>query len=238
MVRNLLSALEDLKKKKRAGLKDSGLSIAEARYVIVDTELTGLDERKDSIISIGAIRMKGGRIVLGDTFYRLVKPSAKLTRESVVVHQITPSEVMSEPEIEGTLSDFLDFCGNDVVVGHFTSIDLSFIDREMKRFYGFPLQNPVLDTFVIYDWLRKNSEASRCLSSLMYKLYEIVQCMGISSEGGHNAMMDAFITAQLFQRLIPMLMEAGISSIGELLKIGDPEKGGDIFRVSGEISNF
>lgn len=50
-------------------------SIKELNYVVVDTELTGLNERRDSIISIGAIKMHGGRIDMGNTFYKLVKPN-------------------------------------------------------------------------------------------------------------------------------------------------------------------
>ena len=46
----------------------------EEKYVVLDTEVTGLDEKKDSIVSVGAVRMRGGSIALGDTFYRLLKP--------------------------------------------------------------------------------------------------------------------------------------------------------------------
>jgi hypothetical protein len=50
--------------------------------------------------------------------------------------------------------------------------------------------------------------------------------------------MDAFTTAQLFQRFLPLLIEAGAKDIGDLLKLGIPFKGGDRFSLSGEFSNF
>ena len=71
------------KKQKRI---DQKTPITEARYVVVDTELTGLDENRDSIVSIGAVRMTGGRIELGDSFYRLASPRTELSAASVVIH--------------------------------------------------------------------------------------------------------------------------------------------------------
>jgi len=56
--------------------------------------------------------------------------------------------------------------------------------------------------------------------------------------GAHNALMDAFASAQLFQRYIPALIGAGARDVGELLKIGIPFKGGDRFELTGEFLNF
>jgi DNA polymerase III epsilon subunit-like protein len=99
----------------------------------------------------------------------------------------------------------------------------------------------VVDTFSIYEWLRKRSrsragEDSRQQSS--FRLYDIVKEFGIPVNGAHNALMDAFITAQLFQRFIPLLARTEVREIGELLRIGSPFKGGDRFRLTGEFGNF
>jgi DNA polymerase-3 subunit epsilon len=219
---------------------DRTTPLTEVRYVVVDTELTGLDEKKDSIVSVGAVRMHGGNIGLGDTFYRLVSPRTELSAQSVVIHEIMPSDVVEKPDIDAVLREFLNFCGNDVLVGHFISIDLDFINREMKRIYGEEIRNPVLDTFSIYEWLRNRQKSRDCLATPLagYRLYDIVKCFGITVNGAHNALMDAFTTAQLFQRVLPLLIEAGAKDIGDLLEIGIPFKGGDRFRLSGEFSNF
>ena len=86
---------------------DKRTPVTEASYVVVDTELTGLDEKRDSIVSIGAVRMTGARIELGDTFYRLVSPRTELGSDSVVIHEITPSEVAEQPSIETVLDELL-----------------------------------------------------------------------------------------------------------------------------------
>jgi len=227
-------------KKKKKPVIDESTPISEIRYVVVDTELTGLDEKKDSIVSIGAVRMVGGTIKLGDMFYRLVSPKAALKADSVCIHEIMPSEVAEQPGIEAALDEFLDYVGNDVLVGHFISIDLSFLNREMKRIHGCELPNPALDTFSIYEWLRKRQRARDCFTTAIagYRLYDIIKCFDIPVHGAHNAIMDAFATAQLFQRFIPHLTEAGAQDLGELLKIGTPFEGGDQFSRSGEFGNF
>ncbi len=214
--------------------------ITDVRYVVVDTELTGLDEKKDSIISIGAVRMTGGRIGLGNMFYRLVSPKAKLTADSVVIHGITPSEVITQPSIDSVLADFLDYIADDVLVGHFISIDLAFLNRAMKRLYGRELGNAVIDTFTLDEWLRKRLKSNACFAKALsgYRLYDIAKSIGIPANSSHNAIADAFTTAELLQRFIPLLQEAGLHDIGELLKRGKPFEGGDRFRITGDFGNF
>jgi len=69
-------------------------------------------------------------------------------------------------------------------------------------------------------------------------LYDIAKYYGIEVNGAHNAMIDAFLTAQIFQRFIPILLEAGIRSVGDVLRLSNKLKGGDRFAVNRGISNF
>ncbi len=219
---------------------DPDRPLGDVRYVAIDTELTGLNENKDSIVSIGALRMNGGRIDLGDTFYQLVSPRTELRADSVVIHEITPAEVAEQPVIDTVLDALLEFCGNDVLVGHFISIDLAFLNREMMRIRNRPVANPVVDTFSLYEWLRKRMKNNPCFTTSLtgYRLYDIIKCFNIPVSGAHNAIMDAYTTAQLFQRFLPLLTEAGIRDIGDLLRIGMPFKGGDSFAMTNEFGNF
>jgi DNA polymerase-3 subunit epsilon len=228
------------RKKKQLQGFSAKTPITDVRYVVVDTELTGLDDQKDSIVSIGAVRMTGGRIALGDSFYRLVSPKAKLTANSVVIHGITPSDVVAQPVIDTVLAEFLDYAADDVLVGHFISIDLAFLNREMKRLYRREIGNAAIDTFTLDEWLRKRLKPHACFAKVLsgYRLYDIAKSIGIPPNASHNAIADAFTTAQLLQRFIPLLKEAGVHNIGELLKRGKPFKGGDRFRITGDFGNF
>jgi DNA polymerase III subunit epsilon len=211
-----------------------------ARFVVMDTELTGLDEKRDSIVSIGAVRMTGGVIDLGDTFYQLVNPETALSASSVVIHEITPSEVAAKPPIDAVLAEYLAFASDDILIGHFVSLDLAFLNREMRRVFKHELRNPVLDTLSIYEWLSRRLKPHAHFKATPpgYRLYDIAKCFDIPMNVAHNAIADAYTTAQLFQRFLPLLTEVGINTLDELIRIGTPFQGNQRFGVSGEFSNF
>ncbi len=214
--------------------------IREVRYAVIDTELTGLNEKIDSIVSIGALHIFKARIELGYNFYRLVKPRTAMGTEGILIHEITPSDVEEEPEIDLLLQDFLSFCENCVLVGHCISIDLSFLNMEVNRLQGFSIANPILDTAVLYRWLwgRWSSTPSFSLAPGFADLYQMAHQLGISVEGAHNAIQDALITAQVFQRFIPWIEKSGIQNLEELLRVGDPYKGGDVFSSPQQLTNL
>ena len=184
--------------------------------------------------------MTGSRVEVGGSFYMMVNPEKELTRTSVVIHGITPSEVERKPYIDEVLYEFLNFVGEDILVGHFVAIDLSFINREMKRILGYGLRNPAVDTYSVHEWLKARSRryAAHFPGQAGPALYSIARRFGIPVNGAHNSEMDAFITAQVFQRYIPMLSGHGIDSVGELLSVGAPGKGGEATALHGEISSL
>lgn len=215
-------------------------SATSVRYVFVDTELTGIDERKDSIISIGCLGMLGARIEFGDSFSLLVSPRSDFNPKSVVIHGITPSDVDKQPEIEPVLWELLKFCGDDILVGHCIAIDLGFLNREMKLAFGKTIKNPAVDTYSLFEFLKRRMPEGSAFSDLKkeFRLYDIAKKFGIAVAGGHNALMDSYITAQLFQRFLPLLLDLGIESVGDLLRVGNPSRGGDVFRSSEETCSL
>ncbi len=229
--------IEGLKLGRRRVSVDRNRRIQEACYLVLDTELTGLDERTDSIVSIGAVKMTGGRIELGSTFYRLANPEKDLTAESVVIHQITPSEVSQQPDIRSVMSEFSEFCGDAIIVGYCVAIDMEFLNREMKRWFGHAIDNPVIDVYPIFEWAVRR-ENFRVTLPAQQGLYDIARNFGISVNGAHNAMIDAFITAQVFQRLLPILGDSGIENLGDLLKLSQRIRGGDRHSIARGLSNF
>ena len=226
---------------KRRPRGDNSRRIEDAGYVVVDTELTGLDGRKDSIVSIGALHMKGGRLDLSDTFYRLVKPRTDLSAESVVIHEITPGEVLHKPDIGAVISEFIEFCGGDIIVGYCLDIDMAFLNREKKRISGTLFQNLLLDIRPLFEWARsKETFKQKACASLpaQCKLYDMAKCLGIPFNGAHNAMVDAFVTAQIFQRIIPVLAVSDTRTVGDLMALSKRLKGGDRYSTVRSIGNF
>ncbi|RMG02088.1 MAG: 3'-5' exonuclease [Nitrospirae bacterium] len=210
----------------QSGLKkrlDRKTSILEADYVVFDTELTGLDMKKDSLISIGAVKMKGSQIFPGKTFYSLVRPQCELKAEGIMVHEITHDDLESAVAPPDALNDFVSFVGDSILVGHFSFIDLNFVNKALKQCYGIKIQNPCVDTFELHEWLYENdSSFARHHQGMTVQkdLFSMAKTYGITVKTAHNALIDAYLTAQLFQRFLRFLPEAGIKTVGELLQVG------------------
>jgi len=201
------------------------MAITHANYVAIDIKLTGLDEERDSIYSIGAILMSGGRIELGETFYRLLKPENVALEHSASVPGVTSARLVPEPDVAPVLSEFLTLADSDILVGHLVATDLAFLKNEARRLIGTEVRNPVIDTYQIYHWLMRHEASGTFYTPENVKLYEIASQLGVAVSSNHDSMDDAFITAQIFQRLMPMLTKAGVRTVGDLLRIGDPSGG-------------
>ncbi len=200
--------------------------IESVEFVVLDTELTGLDLKRDSIVSIGAIKMKGSRVLLGDVFYRVVAPESHGIR-AVVVHEITPQETDTCPELRTILPELLYFIGKRPVVGHHIGLDIAFLNRALKASGRRPLDNPAIDTYRLYTYLKKKrlqADAFFEFAGDSLSLFEIAQSYDIPVHNVHHALYDAFVAAQLFQRFIHELDEMGLKTLRDLLLISSHER--------------
>jgi DNA polymerase-3 subunit epsilon len=206
-----------------SGRISKDLPLKACPFVVFDTELSGLDRRRDFVLSVGAVRMTGGTVHLGKEFYKMVRPQGELTKKSVEIHGMTPDELKGQEEMDEVLPEFLRFISDAVLVGHFVNIDLEFLNKELKKRYRSRLENPAVDTHTIHEWLLENSREFKKHyrgGSDKSDLFSVAKRYGIAIDATHHALHDAFITAQLFQRCIYFLEESGIRSLSDLLDIG------------------
>jgi DNA polymerase-3 subunit epsilon len=206
------------------GSKGADLPLAELRFTVLDTELTGLDERRDDIVAIGALHMQGGRIELGHSFQELVKPSAVLDGRTVIIHGITPEQLEARPAIGTVLSAFQTYVAGTVLLGHCLAIDLAYLNRDARRLKQPALRNPAVDTLALYGWLRHRGaeHPAFSLETAQLSLFDLATAFDIHVEEAHSAIGDAYVTAQVFQRLLPFLAEAGVETLASLRRVGDP----------------
>jgi DNA polymerase-3 subunit epsilon len=198
-------------------------AIRDCPFVSFDMEMSGLNHKKDFIVSIGAIKMTGSRIHAGNVFYRLVKPEGPLHPDNVVLHELTPDDLASADDCSNVLSDFMEFMSDSVLVGHFVHFDLRFINAALKKHFHAKLKNPAIDTHDLHLWLHQNSsEFKRHYrgGSTKKDLFTIAEHYGVSVNVSHDALNDAFIAAQLFQRFIFFLELSGIVALRDLIDIG------------------
>lgn len=204
---------------------DPGLPLTQIPFAVLDTELTGLDQKRDSVVSVGALKMSGTRIELGQTYQRLVSPRSDFSHESVVVHGITPDDVVEKPPLEAIADELLAFCGDRVIAGHFLSIDLGFLGREAAALRAAEWRRQAVDTMRIHVWIEEHRHghgSGPAVAEGALHLGALAQRHGIRAAGAHDALTDAFITAQVLQRQLRALPEFGVRTLGDLLRVGKP----------------
>ncbi|MBU4564006.1 MAG: 3'-5' exonuclease [Desulfarculus sp.] len=199
---------------------DPATPINECRFVVLDTETTGMDPEQDRVVSVGAVRLVQGRVRLGEAFSELVNPGRDIPAVAVKVHGITPDKIASARHGAQVFEEFLGFLGRDILVAHYAKFDLHFINRVMRGRYGFPLQNLVLDTVLMCQAVVLASDPygiSRHQKAC--RLEALAQRFGIAAPERHTALGDALITAMIFQRMLARLEAVGGARLKDLMRV-------------------
>lgn len=161
-----------------------------ADYVAMDLETTGLNPRTDKIIEIGAVRVRNG--VAEEKFCTYVKPARAIPERITELTGITNEDVSGAPYMEEVLPHFLDFLGEDYLLGHNIIFDYSFIKKAAVN-QKLTFERAGIDTLKIARRFLTGL-ASRNLGFLC-KFYEI------PLEEAHRAYHDAHAAHLLYQRL-------------------------------------
>ncbi len=185
--------------------------LGEVGYTVFDTETTGLDPvRGDEIVSVGAVRVVNGRLLRAETFERLVDPQRSVPSSSTAFHGITADMLVGRPTIDTVLPSFARYAHDTVLVGHNVGFDLQFL-RLKEVATGVRLRQPVLDTLLLDAALHPDHDE--------HSLEAIAARLGVEVIGRHTALGDALVTAEVFVRLLALLEQRGVSTVGEAVEM-------------------
>ncbi len=167
-------------------------------YVCFDCETTGLDPKKDDIISIGAVIIKNNTIVASKKFVKFVTPKTKLQAEAIKIHRIRECDLKDAEDINTVIDEFLNFIGNRTLVGYFLEFDIAMINKYVKPKLGITLPNKILEVSAIYyDYkIERIPQANIDL-----RFNTIMNELKIPSLGKHDAYNDAIMTSMIFIKL-------------------------------------
>ncbi|MGH8708201.1 MAG: exonuclease domain-containing protein, partial [Burkholderiales bacterium] len=183
--------------------------LGELAYTVFDLETTGLaPSAGDEIISVGAVRIVNGRLLKSEIFERLVDPQRPLNPDSARVHGIDARMLAGQPSIEEVLPGLHKFCEDTVLVAHNAAFDMRFLELKQgsaRVRFG----QPVLDTLLL------SAVAQPGLDD--HRLEAIAERLGIPVVGRHTALGDALLAGEVFLRLLVLLRERGIATLGQAL---------------------
>ena len=181
-------------------------AIEDTTFVVFDLETFGLNSHKNEIIEIGAIKLKGTRII--DTFSSFVNPNKIIPKKISELTHITQDMVDNAPTIEGVLPKFLEFTKDAVMVAHNSAFDMGFIRRDAKKYLGIDYKPAVIDTLQMARDLYPDLKG--------YNLDRLNKTFKLSLENHHRAIDDAQSTAKLFIMFLEKYIENGVVNVEDM----------------------
>ncbi len=187
----------------RRGLNDENYAWLFEPYtgdevVVFDTETTGLNMKKDAVLSIGAVKIKGDKILTSQSFEVFLKPSKEISVESIKIHHIRPCDLEHAIEPVEGVKKFLEFIGNRPLVGYYLEFDMAMINRLIKPWIGITLPNKQIEVSGLYF---DKKIALIPQGNIDLRFDTILDNLNIPRMGQHNALNDAIMTAMVYIKL-------------------------------------
>ena len=173
-------------------------------YTAFDLETTGLDPKEDAIIALGAVHLLGSRVLRHEVYEALVDPGRPIPKASTEIHGLTWEMLKGKPRLEEVLPAFRAFLADTLLLAHNGAFDMAFL-----RKVGID-QPPLVDTLLLAHLLFPDLKDHR--------LERLAERFGVPVLGRHTALGDALMTAEVYARMIPLLKERGLRTLGQVLR--------------------
>ena len=171
-------------------------------WVAVDCETTGLDVHRDEIISIGAVRIVGNRLLTSAKLEMLVRPDRKLNAASVRVHGLREQDVALGVTPEEAMGRLLDFVGSRPLVGYFLEFDVAMLNREIWRLLGVRLpQRKIEVSAMYYDYKNRQLPSHLQGGEIDLRFATMMNDLDLPLRGAHDALNDAVMAGLAFVKL-------------------------------------
>ena len=170
----------------------------QGEYISLDCETTGLNPKKDEILSIGAVLIKDNKILMRKTFNIFVKPSKYINPESIKIHLLREIDLQNAIEPDVAIYKLLDFIGSRPIVGYYIDFDMEMISKYTKKLIGIKLPNERVEVSSIYYDIKKTKDNYGFID---LKFDTIMTFLDIPVLGKHDALNDAIMTSMIFLKL-------------------------------------
>lgn len=181
--------------------------LKEVSFVALDFETTGLNAKKDDIVSIGLVPFTLQRIYCKEAKQWILNPRQHLAEESVVIHGITHSDIDNAPDLMGVLSPLLKALAGRVVVVHYRYMEREFLNEVLIKRLGEGVYFPVVDTMDLEARVYRHGFAALCSrligrKQVSIRLSDSRSRYNLPFYKQHEALTDAVATAELLQAQI------------------------------------
>ena len=150
-----------------------------------------------------------GRLLRQESFERLVDPQRSVPAYSTAVHGLTREMLTGHPTLAAVLPEFARYAADSVLVGHNVGFDMQFLRLQEER-TEIRFTQPVLDTLLLDAAIHPDHEE--------HSLEAIADRLGVEVVDRHTALGDALVTGEVFLRLIRLMQQRGVQTLGEVVE--------------------
>jgi DNA polymerase III subunit epsilon len=187
----------------------------EAHYAVVDLETTGLDPRRDEIVSFASIPIDNARVIVGGTRTTIVRPARMPEADTIRIHGLRSADLADAPVLPEVLDLMLESLTGRVLVTYVAWVERGFLAAALKR-AGLRLAEPVLDTSVLAQQALAPEDLA---DGQALSLGDLARTLGLPVHSPHVAEGDALTTAQLFLALATHLDHIEPQTVGSLARL-------------------
>jgi DNA polymerase-3 subunit epsilon len=167
--------------------------------VSIDCETTGLDVRRDQILSVGAIKVKGDAILTSQRLDFLVRPKDPVSERTILIHHIRPVDLRDAVPVEDAIALVLEFVGPRPLIGYFLEFDVAMLNKHVRPRLGIPLPNRQIEVSrLYYDWRARQLPAG---ANVDLRFETIRERLDLPRRAAHDAFNDALLAAMMYLRL-------------------------------------
>ena len=177
-------------------------------WVSLDCETTGLNVRTDEIISIGAVRIAGNRILTSERLELLVRPERGVSADSVRVHRLRERDVAQGLPIEEAMKQLMHFIGSRPLVGYYLEFDVAMLDKVLFPMLGWGLPQPKIEVSAMYHSLKMRqltAQQRQAPPEIDLRLATMMKDLDLPMRDAHNPVNDAVMAAMAFIKLRHLL---------------------------------
>ena len=173
-------------------------------WVSLDCETTGLNVGKDEIISIGAVRIVGNRIMTSERFEVLVRPENGVSAESVKIHRLREQDVAQGLSIDEAMKQLMRFIGSRPLVGYFLEFDVAMINKALFPMLGMGLPQSKIEVsglYYDYKYRQQPAHTRQDVPQIDLRFDTMMADLGLPLRDAHDAVNDAVMAALAFIKL-------------------------------------
>lgn len=195
-----------LKHRQKRKLKESEFSFlfegdCTDEVVCFDCETSGLNPKKDNIITLSAIKIRGTTVLTSEALSLKFKQNEEINAESIKVHHIRNMDAQEGLSEQQAITKFLHFIGNRPLVGYYLEFDMAMVNQVIKPWLGIKLPNKQIEVSELYYDYKEGFIPQKVID---LSFQSILKDLQLPNLGQHDAFLDALMTSLIYVKLQKM----------------------------------